>query len=451
MDKVYIFLISLFLLFLNRFLIKNYLSNKRTITIFQFYNIFYIVFIYIGAVSLNLYQFEYEDYYGFYDRKDILFNIWTLSSSCLILVPLGSIFVNAFLGINSLKFSSYSSNDALFIDRFDYSFYSLGFGIILLTFSYIALFIYLNNVGDFAIFHLFDGVTTSELGVLRSDATNNFGGKLHRYQLFLKNIPNILLVVTFLLKGKNRYWFIFFFIVLFSNIFFALLNVEKTPVIKILILLVLSQQVLSLKVPKKVLFRFLISSLFLLFLLYSFVMGMEGRFILDIFGAIFHRIFIGQVHPLYWWQLYLEKFGSVGFISLPNPLNLFGFSPISLTVLVFDFAHPELAKNGIQGSMPTVFFAYWMLSFGMVFSYISMFFFGIIIQFFELFFLFLRKISPNVYITGFYIFMIDYFTSFIASGIDSILFDIQWIFSLVIVIVYLAYKKCFSKSIFNVQ
>ncbi len=450
MDKVLIFSMSLFLLFLNRFLIKNYLSNNKTVTIFQFYNIFYIVFIYIGAVSLNLYQFEYEDYYGFYYRKDILFNIWILSSSSLILVPLGSIFLNAFLGINSLKSSSFSSNDALLLNGFDYSIYSLWFGITLLSFSFFAFFLYLNNVGDLAILHLFDGFAASELGILRSDATNNFGGKLHRYQLFLKNIPNILLVVSFLLKSKNRYWFIFFILVLFSNIFFALLNVEKTPVIKIFILLVLTQQLLSLKIPIKIIFKFLISTLFLLFLLYSFVMGMEGRFISDIFGAIFHRVFIGQVHPLYWWQLYLEKFGPVGFESLPNPMNLFGFSPISLTVLIFDFAHPELVKSGIQGSMPTVFFAYWMLSFGMVFSYISMFIFGIIIQLFELLFLFLRKSSPNVYVTSFYIFMIDYFTSFIASGIDSILFDIQWIFSLMIIFLYWGYKKFFLKQTINV-
>jgi hypothetical protein len=446
LEKLYIFSISLLLLILNRFLIKNFLSNNKTITIFQFYNIFYIVFIYIGAVSLNLYQFEYEDYYGFYYRKDILFNIWILSSSCLILVPLGSIFINAFLGFNSINFSRYSSNDVISLNRFDYSIYSLWFGIILLTFSFIAFFIYLNNVGDLAILHLFDGLAASELGVLRSDATNNFTGKLHRYQLFLKNIPNILLVVSFLLKNKNKYWLFFFFLVFISNIFFALLNVEKTPVIKIFILLVLAQQVLSLKISKILIFRFLLISFLLLFLLYSFVMGMEGRFIFDIFGAIFHRIFIGQVHPLFWWQLYLEKFGPVGFVSLPNPLNLFGFSPISLTVLVFNFAHPELVMSGIQGSMPTIFFAYWMLSFGMFFSFISMFFFGIIIQLFELFFMFLRKLSPNVYVTSFYIFMIDYFTSFIASGIDSILFDIQWIFSLIIVMFFLAYKSIFLKT-----
>jgi hypothetical protein len=362
---------------------------------------------------------------------------------------MGSIFVNVLLGINTLKFSKYSSNETLLLNRFDYSFYSLGFALLLLSFSFIAFFVYLNNVGDLAVLHLFDGVAATELGVLRSDATNNFVGKLHRYQLFIKNIPNILLVVSFLLKNKNKYWHIFFVLVLLINIFFALLNVEKTPVIKIFILLVLSQQVLHLNISKKVIFKFIFISLLLLFLLYSFVMGMEGRFISEILGAIFHRIFIGQVHPLFWWQLYLEKFGPVGYISLPNPLNLFGFSPVSLTVLVFDFAHPELVRSGIQGSMPTIFFAYWMLSFGMFYAYISMIFFGMIIQFFELFFMYLRKLSPNVYVTSFYIFMIDYFTSFIASGIDSILFDIQWIFSLIIVLMFVWYKKYFLSSLFN--
>lgn len=450
MEKVFIFILSLFFLFLNRVLVKNFLSNGKTITIFQFYNVFYIIFIYVGAVSLNLYQFEYEDYYGFYGRKDLLLNIWILSSSCLILVPVGSILFNSFLKINSLKFSSKSSNEILFLDKFDYSIYSFVFAVLLLLFSFIAFFIYLNNVGDLAILHLFDGLAASELGLLRSDATNNFSGKLHRYQLFLKNIPNILLIVSFLLKGKKKYWYFFFIVVFIVNIFFALLNVEKTPIIKIFILLIISQQVLSLKIPKWDVIKFILFSLFILFILYSLVMGMEGRFIFDILGAIFHRIFIGQVHPLYWWQLYLEKYGPVGYTSLPNPLNIFGFLPKSLTVLVFDFAHPELVKSGIQGSMPTIFFAYWMLSFGVFYSYVSMILFGAIIQSFELFFIFLRKISPNVYVVSFYIFMIDYFTSFIASGIDSIIFDIQWIFSLFILCLFYSFKSFFVNKDNNV-
>ena len=117
---------------MNRVLVKNFLSNGKTITIFQFYNVFYIIFIYVGAVSLNLYQFEYEDYYGFYGRKDLLLNIWILSSSCLILVPVGSILFNSFLKINSLKFSSKSSNEILFLDKFDYSIYSFVFAVLLL-------------------------------------------------------------------------------------------------------------------------------------------------------------------------------------------------------------------------------------------------------------------------------------------------------------------------------
>ena len=83
-------------------------------------------------------------------------------------------------------------------------------------------------------------------------------------------------------------------------------------------------------------------------------------------------------------------------------------------------------------------------------KYLSMIFFGMLIQFFELFFMYLRKVSPNVYVTSFYIFMIDYFTSFIASGIDSILFDIQWIFSLIIVLLFVGYKKCYIKNLINV-
>jgi hypothetical protein len=428
-------------LYINNFIIKKYLVNGKTLTILQFFNIFYIVFIFIGSILLNIIKFDYEDYYGFYQRPDILMNIWILASSGLLLIPIGGLLINLFLGVNEISTLKNSQNDISIINNNDYSISSFYFACFLVCLSFISFFIYYSKVGNLAIFNLFSGLSPTDISVLRSDATNNFSGKYHRYQLFFKNIPNLLLIVSFFLRNKKTYWKYFFYFLIALNIFFALLNVEKTPLFKILILILLCYQVVNIKIKFKNLILFLGISLSSLIILYILVMGMEGRFIFDIISAILHRIFIGQIHPLFWWQLYLEQNGPIGFISLPNPGGIFPFQPVSLTILVFDFAHPEIAASGIQGSMPTVFFAYWMLSFGTFFAFISMLIFGITLQLFELFFILLRKSFSNVYVLALYIIMIDYFTNFIAEGFDSILFDIQWIFSLLIVIIYFFFKK----------
>ena len=427
---------SFFFMASNLYLIKNLLSNGKFLTILQFFNLNYIVFIYIGATALNLYRFDYEDYYGLYERQDLLFRMWLLASAGLMLIPIGAIIFNEFVKFYPRKYLSDWSLDRMFSNSIDSSLPAYVFALFILFISILVFLLYKSTVGDIAVLHLFQGLTPADLGILRSDATNNFSGKFHRYQLFLKTIPNMLLIVTFLLKNKDFKWKVLFYVLLLINIFFALLNVEKSPVFKVILLLLIAQTFVSFKINfKKLAFVFVIMMAGLI-LLYSFVMGMEGRFISEIVGAIFHRIFIGQVHPLYWWQLYLEQHSILGFSGMPNPGGILPFTPVSMTVLIYEFAHPEMIESGIRGSMPTVFFAYWFLSFGYFVSLVAMIVFGILIQAAECFTIVNFKIKPNVYLVAFYVILVDYFSKYLAEGYEGIMFDLQWIVPLLMYIIY---------------
>jgi oligosaccharide repeat unit polymerase len=300
----------------------------------------------------------------------------------------------------------------------------------------LVFFLYGNEVGDLAVYHIFESVSPAEFSVLRSDATNSFGGKFHRYQLFLTTLPNLLLVVAYLKMKESKNWVFLFILIFTSTVFYSLLNVEKGPVIRIFLLIFWVHMFIypEMRIKKIV---FLFSGIFtVLIFMYIIFMGMKDYQIIDILGAILHRIFIGQVHPLYWWQLYLEEHGSLGFSGMPNPGGIFPFHPVSSTVIIHQFAFPEVASKGIVGSMPTVFFAYWMLNFGYITAFFSMFFFGFILQFVEFLFSKVLRSSPSVFVISYYIVMIDFFLKFVADDYAGIFFDLNWILPLVICFFY---------------
>jgi hypothetical protein len=178
--------------------------------------------------------------------------------------------------------------------------------------------------------------------------------------------------------------------------------------------------------------------------MYIFVMGMEGRLLSEILKAILHRIFIGQIHPFYFWQLYLETNDFFGVSGLPNPGGVLPFIPESVTVKVWEFAHPEMAETGIVGSMPTVYYAYWMLNFGYISAIGSMLLFGCIIQLAEIVLTKKMREARNVYFIAFYVLMVDYFSKFISEGYEGILFDFQWIIPLFICFFYSFYSASFK-------
>jgi oligosaccharide repeat unit polymerase len=435
--KAVIIIISLLIVFINRYLTKKIISNNKFLTIFEVFNYYYIFLIFIGSIALNIYQFQYEDYFGFYDRPDILLNIWLLCSSALLLMPMGAVLFNSLVNFHPKK--AFKNFNVLFViqgNKVNYSLKSKLFFLTLLFTTVIVFLLYQNSVGDLAVFHIFQGFSPGELSILRSDATNNFGGKFHRYQLFLITIPNLLLIVAFFLKSKSKIWNLFFYLILSLAVFYSLLNVEKAPVIKIFLLIGLANLFLYPNINFKKIVLLTIGVLAGLILMYIYIMGMDARFLSDILGAIFHRIFIGQVHPLYWWQLYLEQNGTLGFSAMPNPGGIFPFTPVSMTVIIHQFAFPEFESKGIIGSMPTVYFAYWMLSFGYLAAVLSMLFFGFILQFVD--FLFSKRLrsNPKIFTVSFYIIMMDFFLRYISDGFEGILFDFNWIFPLLICYIY---------------
>jgi len=428
------------------------ISNRKFLTIFEIFNYFFLAIIFVGSVAINIIKFQYEDYFGFYDRPDLLFKIWLMSSLALMLTPFGAIVFNNLVRFYPKKgFKNFNALLTIQQNKIGYSYKTIIFFLFLFFLTLLVFFQYGNKAGDLAIYHIFESVSPVEFSLLRSDATNNFEGKFHRYQLFLTTLPKLLLVVAYLLMINSRKWRILFILIFVTSVFYSLLNVEKGPVTTIFLLIFLTHYFMFPEIRIGKIFFAFFGILTGLVFMYIVVMGMQDHGILDVLGAIFHRIFIGQVHPLYWWQLYLEEYGTLGFSGMPNPGGIFPFTPVSMTVIIHQFAFPEIASKGIVGSMPTAYFAYWMLSFGYFVSFVSMFILGFILQFVDFLFSKSLRSKPKIFTIGFYILMMDYFLRYVSDGFQGILFDFNWILPLFICFIYslLTKENNLNKSTIN--
>jgi hypothetical protein len=167
----------------------------------------------------------------------------------------------------------------------------------------------------------------------------------------------------------------------------------------------------------------------------------------NILFSILHRIFFGQIIPFYWWQDYQEHFGYIYGLSFPNPRHIFPFEYVQISKEVMKFAHPELAKLNIIGSMPTVFYADWWINFGLTVSLLSMLLLGFIMQAFEQVTLYLLSKRFSIILLAFYVYGILFFASYTSTSYVGIIVDEKIIIpGIIIGIVYLIgnFKKRYS-------
>jgi hypothetical protein len=224
--------------------------------------------------------------------------------------------------------------------------------------------------------------------------------------------------------------------------------------IKLFLLLMLAYFYTQNKVSRKVFITTGIALSGIIMIMYIFIMGMTDRGFFEVLSAPLHRTFIGQISPFYWWQLFQEENGYIYGTSFPNTAHIFPFEYRKITVEVMNFAHPELAKLGIVGSMPTVFFADWFINFGPLMALFSMILFGFILQITDIVFITKLSLNKSVLISVLFVYMISYFGQFAGTSFIGIIFDTAWVFPLVILFFIiisrqLIYKILRSMSVKN--
>lgn len=445
---VIIFLSFVFLYFFYRYT-KVIIGTYRLPFISLFFLFKYIMLIYIGSVILNVYYIEYHVNIGTYEKKELLLNIWLYSSAGLFLIPTGMAVANGMLRYNSLKETNVFMQRDIYIDESDYKNNILFFVYIFIFFiSLIILFIYKYKIGGtFPIIGVFQGFDSQTLALLRSEASNNFQGRYWLYMMFIKYIPLILLLITFFLKDYSLKYKVFFYILIFYNSFVSLMDIQKAPIIKIIFLLALVKVYKDGYISKKILIIIGIIAISLALFMYVFFMGNSDKHLFELLSLPLERIFIGNIVPFYWWQNYQEHIGYLYGTSFPNPAHIFSFEWRRITVEVMNFTHPSLARTGIVGSMPTVFFAQWFINFGTIMALFSMILFGFIIQLLDI--IFIRKLNKNknLYVLTIFIVTIFYFGKFAITNFEGFIIDPNFYIPFIILLFIKILKNTLKKSI----
>ena len=435
-------IISLFSISFSYILLKKANGVIKIPTIASFFMLKYLIVVYIGAVLLNIFYFEYEDAMGFYSRPDLLLNIWIYSTMGLYLIPIGMLIFNIIVGYQPLSQLKMLSSRKIHYSKMDIS--NSNFWIILFLFiiSIYILLIYRSKLGELPILGLFSGSDTTEMMQLRSKGTNAFIGKLYRFNMIMRILPLVLMMITFFLKNVSVRYKQLLYLLIAYNVFVALMDFQKAPIINVIILILLAHFYYKSRIKKKEIYFGCTVAIILIFIMYIFFMGLYGRGALNVIHTFFHRIFIGEISPFYSWQLYQEEFGYLYGTSFPNPAGMFPFEHTRITVEISKFTHPEIFELGIVGSSPTVFFADWFINFGPFMTLFSMVLFGIILQLVDISFINHLLKKKSLLISVLFIYLIIYFSKFVGSSYVGIIIDEGLIFPVLIILFIYITQNC---------
>ncbi len=412
--------------------VKRLVGTLSLPTISSFFLFWYILIPVIGSTYMNLFYTEYEYNLGFYERKDLIFTTWLYAIAGLYLIPLGMQIANWLFRYDAKK-----SFQAFLEQPISYLYERALFVVIVISMaiSLGVLYIYIQKIGTLPILGVFENLSPTKLAELRSQAGNNFDGKLYRYILFIKTLPLLWLIVAYFYKFISKKWFVTFILLLIYNIFVSIMDLEKAPLVNLLMILLIVHFYIVGRINWRYIMWFIVVALVALVVMYIYFMGIASNGLLDTISAPFHRAFIGSISPFFWWQLYSEQFGFLHGLTLPNPHHIFDFKNIPISKEVMAFVHPELKDLGIVGSMPTVFWADWYINYGAFVALFGMILFGFIMQSFDIYLIRRMQKRKRVLILALFVYLLFYYKRYIATSYLGVVFDTNLVLPVLILFI----------------
>lgn len=430
-----IFITVLVIILSYRFFVK--LNGKiRVFTITGFFLLNYIVYNLIGSVLLNYIQWEAEYYAGYYENINILHRMWGYVLLGYIGLFVG--FVLSHLFFYKHKTKKIQSNGILRpIDftKFDESNKSYKYVLILFIIAISAMLLYRLRLGRLPIESITSGLDAYELALERSVATNDFSGKVYRYELAFLTIPTFLLILTFLIssKTKQKKWKrIFIFILAFLS-FASVCTLQKGPLISMFLLLYIVYVYKERYINLRILLGLGIISVPIILLMYIFFMGKADVPIVEIAETAIHRIFVGAISPFYWYIKYFDTHPFLFGATFPNPGGILPFEHVQLPVMMMNFAYD---RGDVVGSMPTVFLGEMYANFGVIGMIISSVLVGFLLQTLDIVFFKAMKHRKTVILSTLYCFIINELSGYAVSSISPLLFDMKLVVVILLFVLY---------------
>jgi oligosaccharide repeat unit polymerase len=359
----------------------------------------------------------------------------------MIFLPLSMFVVSKILGFKADKeFTRYihSPISVKPSDNRDF-FYIISFLSFISVLSIIYTFIKLDHI---PILELFKG--SSDLGVLRIEASRGFKGNEYIRNIFAIGLTPILsfIAYSYATISHSRRWRALFIVLFFLSILMNVYDLQKAPVffyflMFIILNIYLGKFVLNVK-------RILVIGLtgvVLLVIMYVYIQGVTApdQFLSYNTGPV-GRMILSQISPFF---LHLDLFGDrIPFLhgrSLPNILlHLYDFEQVRSARETMEYVYPEKVAEGIAGVLNTIFAGEAYANFGMAGILIGTIYIGVFVQVMYISFIRLKKhpVSLSVFM---------YFTVTIprvmVGGFVDFVFNPFWILLLVLFIGLLVLQK----------
>lgn len=396
------------------------------------------IFSFIGTISM---YFQFNEYTWQTPDKSINFMLLLINSYCIIAMAIGFCFANKVFKLkiknDILNLRAISSNERVFF-------------VIVLIVCLAVLILYLTKVPKIALITaIIDGA--SEAKVARSLMTNDFAGKLHRYNIFMVTLAQVLSIAfwsSFLIAKKKNDGICFFISFMIAG-FAAIMSTQKGPFAWYLIELFLTWCLIKKmgNIPMKYITALGVLLISILIPFYIFFMGSDS--IDKALVGMFNRAFCGEIIPAYHYlKIFPDQMPYLNGLTFPNPGGIMPYKPYRLAVEVMYKAHPELVKMGIVGSMPTAFWGESYANFGWYGILLSPFILGIV-----LFLLnhFINTLADNVIKIAYIVYLCKHYSSLACSGLFGFIFDDQIIILTTFYFVYLiaCHPKWKENSLFR--
>lgn len=417
-------------------LLSVYIARKSNIrflvpTIPSIFIWSYFVFSYVGILALFFLWNDYRVSLGINNKFKIL-ELWGYSSLSLLLIVLTFYFLSNILNLKIDKNYREMKDDGQLnstVKTGMFFLFVLSIGIVL---------IYISKIPSIPLLEQLRGASSKELALSRSEATNNFSGKLHWYRLFYSSVLTFLGYYTFSLSLKKPTLLNWgFFLVTFAAASFtALMTTQKAPLVWFFIGLV-STYLITRKTQIKLKTAIILggTTFTALLFMYRRFMGLEGRPLLDVIQSIFSRAFTGQIGPAYF---YIEMFPRheeylLG-RSFPNPAGVFPWETYSITTEVMNYMNPAMIEAGVVGSAPTVFWADMYANFGIGGIILSSLLVGLLLYLFQYC---INKLDFNPVIIAYCSWLIVEAMTLSSTSLANFLLNIDLMFLTFVVIVML--------------
>lgn len=419
----FLFLLIWFILpFIWHYLLKVAGLNLLKVTIPGIVILFFYIFQYVGLPILYFQLNEYRFASGVNDKL-LMLEVASFTAYTITLMIFGYIAANKVFG--NLAWSSGNGFRNMCAGGL-----AMRYGLfILFGICAVVLFLYLSKIGfqNIAILKVFGASGDINGSAARSAMGNAFEGKYHWYYLFFNQIMLFTAYAFFALylNRSNLNNKVLFGAVLLVTTFSMIMAIEKAPMANFIISLFLVYVLVKKEGGMPLMQIVYITLAVLSVLIYFYINFMNSQDLISALSNVASRAFTGAMQPGYHYlEFFPEHHEYLLGRSFPNPGGILPFESYPLTKELAAWQSPDMAKRGVVGSMPAVYWGEMYANFGVAGVLVPPFFVGFILYWVNSL---VFRVKPDPLVIALFVWLLMHLKDISVTSLSNYFIDIYLI------------------------